>query len=636
MRQAPDATVHRSGYRAIGPGSIASILIALLVIGLAPNLMNDYYLGVASTVGINTVLALGLILVTGFAGQFSLAQAAFFGMGAYGSGLLTVKLAWPPELAILVSAALATALAYAIGKPIFRLRGHFLAMGTLALNIIFYLVVNNLSVTGGSSGFGGIGFFTLGPVTFDSLESQFWLIWIVVAAGLWGSLNIRRGREGRALVALRSHEAAAAACGVPVSWSKTRVFAGSAFLGSIGGSLYAHQILYVNPPPFDIMTSVDVLAIVVLGGLRSPWGAVVGAVAFQAIRQVIDAVLPGLFGAGSVGAGEELIFGAILVIILVTRPDGIAGAVGALVRMLRGRRTVAIDDDAARPVGAHGADDTEEEHRPGSEIVLQTRGLSKRFGGVTAVADVDLTLHDTEILAVIGPNGAGKSTLLNVLSGNLPPSAGAVTLRGRNITGLRADKIAAQGVARTFQTPSLFEGLSTRDNVMVGAYLNGKIGLIRAAVPTVGAVREERRLRERVDEILADLGMTRLADVEAKHLSLGQQKMVEVARALAQDPTVLLLDEPGAGLNRVEKNALAATLRLLQRRGVSLVLIEHDMEFVMSLADRVQVLDFGATLSVGTPAEVQADPNVIAAYLGTAHGARQADTTDEGAADART
>ncbi len=619
-----------------GLGALGSAVAAVIVIAVLPGTLGDYYVGLGYTVGINALLALGLILVTGFAGQFSLAQAAFYAIGAYGSALLTAKAGWPAAVALIVSALGATLVAYALGKPIFRLRGHFLAMGTLALTEIVFLLVNNLSFTGGSSGFGGIMPFSLGPVQFDSLRSQFWLIWFVVAAALWASLRIRRGREGRALRALRSHEAAAAACGIHISWAKTRVFAGSAFVGSIAGSLYAHQLLYVNPPPFDVMTSIDILAIAVLGGLRSPWGAIVGAVSFQAIRQTVDGVLPGLFGAGSVGAGEELVFGIILVLILVVRPDGIVGALSSLTSWIaqRTRQRRATPDSPAPTDAAPSAPVATREVRAGQRVVLRARGLSKHFGGVHAVSDVDLLLHEREILAVIGPNGAGKSTLLNILSGNLPPTSGAVELDGTDVTGLRADQVAARGLARTFQTPSLFAGMDTRENVLIGGYLSGRVGLIRSALPTVGAVREESRLAARADEILAELNMSHLAGHEASHLSLGQQKMVEVARALAQNPAVLLLDEPGAGLNRVEKLALAETLRGLRARGVSLLLIEHDMEFVMSLADRVHVLDFGRTLRVGSPAEVQADENVIAAYLGTAHSGVDGDEPVE-AADAR-
>ncbi len=595
---------------------VAAVLLASFVLG-------EFYLGLAATVGINALLALGLILVTGYAGQFSLAQAAFYGIGAYGSALLTVKLGWPGLLALAASAAVAAVLAYALGKPIFRLRGHFLAMGTLALTEIFFLLVNNLKVTGGSSGFGGIGYLNVFGFEFQTLRSQFWLTWLVVGAVLWGSLRIGRSREGRALRAVRGHEAAAAACGVDVTWAKTRVFAGSAVVGSVAGSLYAHQLLYVNPPPFGVLTAIDILAIAVLGGLNSPWGAVIGAVGIEALRQLIEQFLPGLFGAGSVGAGEAFVLGCVLVIILVVRPDGLAGLFSSLTRRITARRG-AGEQARAPEAGAHpdtppSAATSAEHTGPGDRVVLQARGLSKRFGGVKAVDAVDLDLREHEILAVIGPNGAGKSTLLNLLSGNLPPTAGRVYLDGQEVTGAPAHVVAGKGLARTFQTPSLFAGMDARANVLVGAHLRGKVGLLRSAVPTLGAVREERRLGQEVDAVLAELGLTHLATQEATQLSLGQQKMLELARALAQRPRVLLLDEPGAGLNRAEKLALAQVLRRLRARGMSLLLIEHDMEFVMSLADRVHVLDFGRTLTVGTPAEVQSDQAVIDAYLGVPH-----------------
>lgn len=588
-------------------------MILAWVVGLAvlPPVLGEYYVGLAATVGINVILALGLILVTGYAGQFSLAQAAFFGLGAYGSALLTVRIGIPSLLALAISAVGCLAVALLIGRPVFRLRGHFLAMGTLALVEICYLLFNNLSITGGSSGFGGIEPLSIAGFSFASLESQFWLIWIVVGVILWGSLKIRRSREGRALRALRGHEAAAASCGVNVSWSKTKVFAASAFIGSVAGSLYAHQLLYVNPPPFDFSTSLDILAIGVLGGLATPWGAIIGSVAFEGIRQGINSVLPSIFGPQSVGAGESLIFGAILVIILVLRPDGIAGVVSWLAAKVR-RRSATIPETTEVSVAS------DVRPTPG-EVVLEARGLTKRFGGVVALDNVDLTLRQSEILAVIGPNGAGKSTLINLISGNLAPTAGSVTIAGKDVTGRAAHRVAAAGLARTFQTPSLFRGMTTREHVMVGSYLRGKVGLLRASLPTIGAAREERTCAEDADEILRDLGLSALADLDATTLSLGQQKMVEVARALAHHPTVLLLDEPGAGLTRVDKQNLARTLSALRARGIALLLIEHDMEFVMSLADRVHVLDFGRSLTEGTPKQVQANEAVIDAYLGRAH-----------------
>ena len=612
-------TATRSSFSFRGAGiGIGGWVVVLL---LAPALLGAYNQGLAVTVGINALLAMGLILVTGLAGQFSLAQAAFFGLGAYGSALLTVNYGWSAGLALIATAAVATIIALGIGKPIFRLRGHYLAMGTLALAEIFYLLVNNLKVTGGASGFGGITNFSLFGFVFDNLVSQLWLVWGLVGIALWACMRIAVGREGRALRAIKGHEAAAASCGINVSWSKTRILAGSALIGSIAGSVYAHQILYVNPPPFATSVSINILAIAVLGGLGSPWGAILGAVAFQLISQLIEGTLPSIFGEGAVGAGETLAFGVILVVVLIVRPDGLVGIIGSakslVMRLIASRGKAPAETRFEDEEVVVDIDLASLPRVPRSEtVVLTATGLSKSFGGVKAVHELDLVLYEREILAVIGPNGAGKSTLQNVLSGNLPPTSGTVTLKGEDITGKQAHTIANRGIARTFQTPSLFPGLTVRENVLIGAYVRGKVGLVRSAVPTIGAVREEIAIGAQIDEMLQQLGLDHLADQQASELSLGQQKMVELARAFARKPEVLLLDEPGAGLNKMEKMQLALALKKLQSQGLSLVLIEHDMEFVMSLADRVHVLDFGETLKVGSPAEVQNDPAVIAAYLG--------------------
>jgi branched-chain amino acid transport system permease protein len=578
----------------------------IVVLAVTPFVLGPYYLGLAATVGVSALLAMGLVLVTGYAGQFSLAQGAFFGVGAYGSGLLTVRLGLSPMLALVAAALVALGLAYALGRPVFRLRGHFLAMGTLALTQIFFLLATNLPVTGGSSGFGGIPAFSFLGVDFLDLDMQFWLVWALVGATLWALLRIRRSRDGRALRALRSHEAAAASCGVDVTWAKTRAFAGSAFLGSIAGSLYAHQIL-----------SIDVLSIAVIGGLASPWGAIVGAGGLEALRQGVDEVLPTLFGAESVGAGETLVVGALLVLVLVVWPGGIVGGLSAGGRRLRpaeGLRGGPADVQGQR---GHPAHPVRERIPAGTTEALRATGLSKSYGGVHALSDVDLVLHSGEVLAVIGPNGAGKSTLLNLLSGNTPPTRGTIRVGDAELAGAAAHVVARHGVARSFQTPSLFGDMSVHETVLVGAHLRGRVGLVRSALPTPAAVREERRLVASADRALHAVGLHHLRDRPATELSLGQQKLVEIARALAREPDVLLLDEPGAGLNSGEKAELAGTLRTVRDTGTAVLVIEHDMEFVMGVADRVHVLDFGETLLVGSPGEVQADPAVVAAYLGT-------------------
>ena len=601
-------------------GAAAAAWIAVVVVYAST--AGVYYAGLGATVGILALLGLGMILVTGYAGQFSLAVGAFYGIGAYGSTILTVKYGWLGLLALVVSAAVAAAVGFAIARPLFRLRGHFLAMATLALTEVFYLSVNNASFTGGSTGLGGIRPLSVLGYTFTSSASHVILNWLLVGAVLWGALMLRKGREGRALLAIRGHEAAAAAAGINIPSSKARIFTASAVVSAIGGSLYAHQVMYVNPPPFGLQTAIDVLMIAVLGGMRSPWGAVIGAIVLEGLYQVIESVLPGLLGSAAVGAGQQLSVGLLLVVILVLRPDGVAGALGSLWARRRPSEPLA-------PVPAAGETDApvrsmtelrrQEDATPSTigPVVLSARGLIKRFGGVVAVDGVDLDIHEGEVLAVIGPNGAGKSTLVNLLSGNLPPTAGTARIGDVETTALKAHEVARQGLSRTFQTPSLFEGMDVLSTVKVGAHLRGKVGMLRSSVPTVAAMREEQQLTAEAREVLRRIGMEHLADKDAKSLSMGQQKHVEIARALVSRPRLLLLDEPCAGLNKAEKASLVSLLRSLGRDGLAILVIEHDMEFVMASADRVQVLNFGATLRVGTPEEVQQDHRVIDAYLGT-------------------
>ena len=581
---------------------------------------NGYYAGLGASVGLLALLGLGMVLVTGYAGQFSLAVGAFYGIGAYGSTLLTVNFGWY---------ALAGLIGFALARPLFRLRGHFLAMATLALTEVFYLLVNNAEVTGGSTGIGGIRPLDVFGFTFATSQSHMILNWLIVGVVLWGALMLRNGREGRALLAIRGHEAAAAAAGINIASSKARVFTASAVISAIAGSLYAHQVLYVNPPPFGLPTAIEVLMIAVLGGMRSPWGAIVGAIVLELLNLAIEAVLPGLLGTAAVGAGQQLVVGLLLVLILIARPDGLVGAITSLMAALRRARGGGAPDDATgidviEPGGSSDMAALRREEdtaapREFGEIVLSARQVGKRFGGVKAVNNVTLDIHAGEVLAVIGPNGAGKSTLVNVLSGNLVPTSGTVHIGETDTTALKAYQVARHGLARTFQTPCLFEGMDVAATVKVGAHLRGTVGMLRSSVPTLGTVREERRLGEETNAVLERLGLTHLADRDAKSLSLGQQKQVEIARALVGRPRVLLLDEPCAGLNKQEKASLMRLLRDLGSDGLAVLVIEHDMEFVMASADRVHVLNFGATLRVGTPEEVQGDQAVIDAYLGVSY-----------------
>lgn len=628
-----------------GAGALVWV-VAILVYAL---FANEFYAGMGATVGLMALLGLGMVLVTGYAGQFSLATGAFYGIGAYTSALLTMNFGWYGLLALLAGGVLAGVIGFALARPLFRLRGHFLAMATLALTEVFYLLVNNAGFTGGATGLGPIPVLNLFGLDIATSKGTMILNWIIVGIVLWGSIILRAGREGRALLAIRGHEAAAAAAGIDIASSKARVFMIAAVISSVAGSLYAHEVRYVNPPPFGFEGTIDVLMIAVLGGMRSPWGAIVGAIVLQILSRNIEAVLPSFVGIGGVGAGQQLILGLLLVIILLVRPDGLVGAIAQFATWARRRferRSETTDElpaEADAPLAGQAdmraiREQQDAEGPPAiGDAVLEASGLVKRFGGVTAVDDVDLEIRSGEVLAIIGPNGAGKSTLVNMLSGNLVPTSGTVRIDGVDTTRLRAHQVARHGLARTFQTPALFEGMDVASTVKVGAHLRGRVGMLRGALPTLGALREERRLEETTDAMLARLGLDRFSRRDAKNLSLGQQKQVEIARALVSEPRILLLDEPCAGLNKAEKGTLVRLFRALGREGIAVLVIEHDMEFVMSVADRVQVINFGATLRTGTPAEVQADQAVIDAYLGVAHeegAADRAAPAEEGAAPA--
>ncbi|MFS0865749.1 ATP-binding cassette domain-containing protein [Microbacterium sp. 179-B 1A2 NHS] len=614
----------------------AAAVVWIVVVVVFASTTNGYYAGLGASVGILALLGLGMVLVTGYAGQFSLAVGAFYGIGAYGSTLLTVEFGWYGLLALVVAALVAATIGFLLARPLFRLRGHFLAMATLALTEVFYLLVNNSEDVGGSTGMGGIRPLDLFGFAFTTSQSHMILNWVIVGVVLWGALMLRNGREGRALLAIRGHEAAAAAAGINIASSKARIFTASAVISAVGGSLYAHQVMYVNPPPFGLATAIDVLMIAVLGGMRSPWGAIVGAIVLEALQLLIEAVLPGILGSAAVGAGQQLVVGLLLVVILVVRPDGVVGAITSLFRTISSRRRGDGPASAPEPEAVVSSTDmaalrraeVSEPARVFGDTVLTARDLVKRFGGVKAVNKVTLDIRAGEVLAVIGPNGAGKSTLVNLLSGNLTPTSGSVRLGETDTTNLRAYQVARHGLARTFQTPCLFEGMDVEATVKVGAHLRGSVGMLRSSIPSIGSVAEERRLAEETTAVLERLGLAHLAHRDAKALSLGQQKQVEIARALVSRPRVLLLDEPCAGLNKQEKASLMRLLRDLGREGLAVLVIEHDMEFVMASADRVHVLNFGATLRVGSPEQVQGDQAVIDAYLGVSHENEPTTTTN--------
>jgi len=605
--------------RAFVPFLVLAVVLAIAPIALPVNLVN---MGVYAL--IYGLAAIGLSLLMGLAGQVSLGHAAFFAVGAYTQAILVTKTQVPGILAAVLAVAASMLVALVVGLPLLRLRGHFLALATLGLGIIVAVVARELEVTGGTSGIFGIPKPSFLGRIYDSPQEYFWLLAPFVVIGLWLAQRLVHSRTGRALGAVNDSEVAAECLGVNTYALRVRVFVLAAGYAGLAGVFYAHWLAVVSPEAAGFELSVTLLLMVVLGGLGTVWGAVIGAVAVEALDEGMRSFIPKLIP-GASGEVQLLGFGIVLVLLVVLLPGGLAQL---WARVTRRRGTAPATAAVSR--AEHDGNDAAMEYsglqalsrllaqadvtESGSPL-LSIRGLTMRYGGVTALGDIDLDVRAGEIFALIGPNGAGKTTAFNIITGVLEPTAGTVTLRGTDVQGRRPHVIATLGATRTFQNLQVFGSTTVLGNVKVARHLRSRSGIFRGMLGLAG--REEREIDDWARTAVAALGLTEHADRRVTDLAFGQQRKVEVARALALAPALLLLDEPMAGLSGTERDSLAWLLRRVRSAGISVLLVEHDVDAVMALADRVAVLDDGRLIALGEPEDVRANPAVIAAYLGT-------------------
>jgi branched-chain amino acid transport system permease protein len=564
----------------------------------------EFWITQLNYIGLYALVVIGLVLLTGVVGLTSFGQAAFVGIGAYTAAYLAVAQGWSPWLTLPMGLVLTAIGALILGWVTLRMSGHFLPLATIAWGLSLFYLLGNIDALGKYDGLLGVPAIELGGVLLNTGRSFYCLLWALVVVAALLVIHLLDSRPGRALRAVKGGTTMAEAMGINTYAVKVTAFVIAALLASVSGWLFAHFQRTVNPSPFGLKMGIEYLFMAVIGGVGHVWGALAGAGLAKLLEDQLQVWLPRLLG--SSGNYEIIVFGLVLVLVLQYARDGVWAFVAAKL------------PKKARAVDWHDAPPLPERAKPAhGELVLDVQAVRKEFGGLVAVNDVSFQVRAGEIVGLIGPNGAGKSTTFNLVTGVLGLTRGNVTLRGEAVAGHPSREIASRGVSRTFQHVKMIAGMSVLENVALGCHRRGVKGIVAAMLRLDRA--EEKRLLREAERQLTRIGMQGLMHEQAGNLALGQQRLMEIARALASDPALLLLDEPAAGLRHKEKQALAEVLRQLRAEGMSILLVEHDMDLVMSVTDRIVVMEFGTKLMEGTPAEVQASPAVRAAYLGTEH-----------------
>jgi branched-chain amino acid transport system permease protein len=567
----------------------------------APLYLAPFSITLLNYIGVYSLVALGLVLLTGNAGMVSFGQASFMGIAAYATGWATTVMGYSPWLGLILALVATGLIAAILGAVTLRLGGHFLSLSTIAWGLALYFSFGNIPGLGAYDGLSSLPPVSIGGLALVDSGQIFYLIWGTLLLAMLAIYNVLDSRVGRALRALRGGNALVESLGVNALQIRLITFVIAALCAALSGWLYAHMSRFVSPTPFDVTMSIIFLMMAMIGGAGYLLGAVVGAAIIILLRNSIQDVLP-MIAPGSSGQLETVVFASLFIIFLQRARNGIVPFIAQWIP----------EPHRERPPQA---EPLPRQQQPAKDTALmQVEAVSRRFGGLIAVNDISFDVRAGEILALIGPNGAGKTTMFNVITGALQPSAGRITFAGKDITGANAARIASAGIARTFQHVKLRPKMTLIDNVLLGTYGRTKAGFIKSALRLDRA--EETRARYEAMKQLERVGLGDRPYELAGNLPLGNQRVLEIARALSADPVLLILDEPAAGLRRQEKLALAELLRTLRAEGLTILLVEHDMDFVMGLVDRIVVMEFGCKLCEGDPAAVRADARVQEAYLG--------------------
>jgi branched-chain amino acid transport system permease protein len=583
-------------------------ILALSALIISISLRKSYYIDIFITMGIFFVILMGLDLFIGYSGQLSLGHNGFFALGAYASAILTVKMGFSSWLAMVIGMVASLVIGLILAAPFIRLKGFYLALVTMAFGLIIHGMTLALpEITNGAAGMSGVPKLRLGSISLNTDFRYCLFLWALVIPIFWLCLNLMNSRVGRIFRAIRDDELAGQATGIDTTKYKTIVFLLSGALASISGSLYTHYYGSITPDGVSIFLMFELILMLFIGGRETLWGGLLGVALIKGLPEIF------------VGLRDykTLAYGVVFILVIVFMPEGIAGWFIKLAKNLKVK--VFRSSTSAFEAPPPGIKLYKEANlsRTSSTAILEVTKLKKSFGGLLAVNDLDFTVDRGEIKSLVGPNGAGKTTVFNVINGILAADAGSVKFEGNEIIGLKPMQVASLGIGRTFQTPRLFGHMTVLENVMLGRHKMTQAGMLEVALSLPAGNSEESLIRQDSLGMLTFVSLGNKANIPAGSLPLGEKRLLEVARALATEPKLLLLDEPASGLNDVEKELFSKMIFEVRDLGISILLVEHDMNFVMRMSDNIVVMDYGAKIAEGVPSEIQSNQKVIDVYLGS-------------------